>query len=92
MFNKLQLSLSLSWEEIEAPLYIMSCVASSLSSMEDQFVPKVIQIILSTKAVNVHTALKYTGIRLLGQLDHWIEKNDPQILSKYTTALWPMIN
>jgi hypothetical protein len=84
MFEKLQSSSSLSWEENEAPLYIMSCVASNISPDEDKIVPNVIQAIISTPTQIglVHTALKYTGVRLLSQLDEWIAKNNQQILSK----------
>jgi hypothetical protein len=83
MFDKLQSVSSLSWEESEAPLYIMTCVASYLSSDEDTIVPNVIQAILSTPTQTglVHTALKYTGVRLLSQLDPWLAKNHQQILS-----------
>jgi len=75
MFEKLQTSINLSWEESEAPLYLMSCVASYLTPGEDQIVCKVIEAILSTQSAPVHIALKYTGVRLLGQLDFWIESN-----------------
>ena len=90
MFEKLQSSLSLSWEESEAPLYIMTCVASYLSSDEDPIVPQVIQAILSTQTVQVHTALKYTGIRLLGQLDQWIDKHQQDVLSTLFVRSCPM--
>ncbi len=84
MFEKLQSSSSLSWEESEAPLYIMSCVASHLPPDENNIIPKVIQAIISTPTQPgiVHSALKYTGVRLISQLDEWIEKNNQQILSK----------
>lgn len=83
MFTKLQSSLSLSWEESEAPLYIMSCVASYLLPDEDKIVPNVIQAIISTPTQPglIHSALKYTGVRLISQLDEWIAKNNQQILS-----------
>jgi hypothetical protein len=83
MFEKLQSSSSLSWEESEAPLYIMSCVASYLPIDEDKIVPNVIQAIISTPTQSglIHTALKYTGVRLIAQLDEWIAKNNEQILS-----------
>jgi hypothetical protein len=62
----------------------MSCVASYLSPDEDKIVPNVIQAIISTptQAGLVHSALKYTGVRLLSQLDQWIAENNQQILSK----------
>jgi hypothetical protein len=84
MFGKLQSSSSLSWEESEAPLYIMSCVASYLPIDEDKIVPNVIQAIISTPTQPglIHSALKYTGVRLIAQLDEWIAKNNEQILSK----------
>ena len=84
MFEKLQSSVSLSWEESEAPLYIMSCIASYLSPDEDKIVPNVIQAIISTPIQPglVHSALKYTGVRLISQLDEWISRNDQQVLSK----------
>ena len=91
MFDKLQVSLSLSWEESEAPLYLMSCVASYLPPDEDQIVPKVIQLILSTQSTPCHTALKYTGVRLLGQLDYWIEKNHQLTLSSFIVNLQKII-
>ncbi|UJR24859.1 hypothetical protein I4U23_006228 [Adineta vaga] len=82
MFEKLQSSSSLSWEESEAPLYIMSCVASYLSPDEDKIVPNVIQAIISTSTEpgHIHTALKYTGVRLIAQLDQWIGENNQQFL------------
>ena len=84
MFEKLQSSSSLSWEESEAPLYIMSCVASYLPTDEDKIVPNVIQAIVSTSTQTglVHPALKYTGVRLISQLDQWISNNHQLILSK----------
>ena len=84
MFDKLQSSSSLSWEESEAPLYIMSCVASYLPPDEKKIVPNVIQAIISTptQAGLIHSALKYTGVRLISQLDEWLANNDQQILSK----------
>lgn len=89
MFEKLQSSSSSSWEESEAPLYIMSCVASYLSRDEDKIVPKVIQAIISTPVEpgHIHTALKYTGVRLISQLDQWIAENNQQYLSKYISCL-----
>ncbi|CAF1343227.1 unnamed protein product [Rotaria sordida] len=68
--------------ENEAPLYIISCVASYLPSDEDKIVPNVIQAIISTPIQTgiVHTALKYTGVRLISQLENWIAKTDQQIL------------
>ena len=81
MFDKLQSSTALSWEESEAPLYIMSCVASHLSPDENKIVPNVIQAIVSTPGI-IHSALKYTGVRLISQLNNWIAKNDRQILSR----------
>ncbi len=89
MFDKLQSSSSLSWEESEAPLYIMSCVASYLSPDEDKIVPNVIQAIISTPVQSglVHSALKYTGVRLISQLDEWISRNNEQILSKVLVFL-----
>lgn len=84
MFDKLQSSSSLSWEESEAPLYIMSCVASYLSPDEDKIVSNVIQAIISTPIQPglVHSALKYTGVRLISHLEDWLSKNNSQILSK----------
>ncbi|CAF3985506.1 unnamed protein product, partial [Rotaria sordida] len=93
MFDKLQSSLSLSWEESEAPLYIMSCVASYLSPDEDKIVPNVIQAIISTPIQSgiVHSALKYTGIRLISQLESWIAKNDQQILKSIIQYLLSLL-
>jgi hypothetical protein len=93
MFDKLQSSSSLSWEESEAPLYIMSCVASYLSPDEDKIVPNVIQAIISTPTQPglVHSALKYTGIRLIAQLDEWIAKNNPQMLKSIIQYLLSLL-
>jgi len=93
MFDKLQSSSSLSWEESEAPLYIMSCVASYLSPDEDKIVSNVIQAIISTPIQSglVHTALKYTGVRLISQLDEWIAKNNEQILKSIIQYLLSLL-
>ena len=83
MFEKLEKSISLSWEESEAPLYIMSCVASYLPLDEEKYVPNLIQLLVSTPTEIgiVHTAVKYTGVRLLAELNEWISKNDQKYLS-----------
>ncbi|CAF3341773.1 unnamed protein product [Rotaria sp. Silwood1] len=93
MFDKLQSSSSLSWEESEAPLYIMSCVASYLPPDEDKIVPNVIQAIISTPIQPgiVHTALKYTGVRLISQLENWIANNDQQILKSVIQYLLSLL-
>jgi transportin-3 len=93
MFEKLQSSSSLSWEESEAPLYIMSCVASYLPIDEDKIVPNVIQAIISTPTQSglIHTALKYTGVRLIAQLDEWIAKNNEQILKSIIQYLLSLL-
>ncbi|CAF1464465.1 unnamed protein product [Adineta steineri] len=93
MFEKLQLSTSLSWEESEAPLYIMSCVASYLSPDEDKIVPNVIQAIISTPTQPglVHSALKYTGVRLISQLDQWIAENNQHILKSVLQYLLSLL-
>ncbi|CAF0984499.1 unnamed protein product [Adineta ricciae] len=93
MFEKLQSSSSSSWEESEAPLYIMSCVASYVSPDEDKIVPKVIQAIISTpiEPGHIHTALKYTGVRLISQLDQWIGENNQQYLKSVLQYLLSLL-
>ncbi|CAF0842657.1 unnamed protein product [Didymodactylos carnosus] len=82
MFDKLQTIQinSASWEESEAPLYIMSAVASYILPEEDEVIPKVVQAIV-TMSSHVHTSVKYTGIKLLGQLDEWLAKHQQYIKS-----------
>ncbi|CAF3064766.1 unnamed protein product [Rotaria sp. Silwood2] len=93
MFDKLQSSSSLSWEESEAPLYIMSCVASYLPPDEDKIIPNVIQAIVSTPIQSglVHSALKYTGVKLISQLENWIAMNNQQILKSVIQYLLSLL-
>ncbi|CAF2322955.1 unnamed protein product [Rotaria sp. Silwood2] len=76
MFDKLQSSSSLSWEE----------------KMKRHF-PNVIQAIISTPIQTgiVHTAIKYTGVRLISQLENWIAKNDQQILKSIIQYLLSLL-
>ncbi|XP_023942284.1 transportin-3 [Bicyclus anynana] len=72
MFATLQADLS--WEQTEAALFIMQAVAKNILPEEYEYVPKVVEAILSMPE-NSHPAVRKTCILLLGELCDWIERH-----------------
>ncbi|XP_045768939.1 transportin-3 [Maniola jurtina] len=72
MFATLQADLA--WEQTEAALFIMQAVAKNILPEEYEYVPKVVEAILSMPE-NSHPAVRKTCILLLGELCEWIEKH-----------------
>jgi len=100
MYHLLQQSCQ--WEQTEAALYIMAAVARNILPEEDSVVPAVLQQVLSLPTT-IHTAVRLTATKLVGELCEWIEKHpdslqatlnyllqglqDPVLASEAATAL-----
>eukprot|EP00105_Crassostrea_gigas_P004006 XP_011417072.1 PREDICTED: transportin-3 isoform X1 [Crassostrea gigas] len=63
-----------SWEVIEASLFVMTAVAKNLLPEENEIVPLVVKSILSMPPT-AHLAIRYTSIKLFGELCEWTEKH-----------------
>ncbi|KAJ2950305.1 hypothetical protein O0L34_g11671 [Tuta absoluta] len=74
MFGALGAAQDMSWEHTEAALYVMQSVAKNILPDEYEYVPKVVEAILSMPE-NTHQAVRKTCILLLGELCEWIEKH-----------------
>ncbi|KAJ0175870.1 hypothetical protein K1T71_009029 [Dendrolimus kikuchii] len=64
----------ISWEQTEAALFIMQSVAKNILPEEYEYVPKVVEAILSMPE-GAHIAVRKTCILLLGELCEWIERH-----------------
>ncbi|RVE50748.1 hypothetical protein evm_004658 [Chilo suppressalis] len=64
----------ISWEQTEAALFVMQAVAKNILPEEYEYVPKVVEAILSMPE-NSHPAVRKTCILLLGELCEWIEQH-----------------
>ncbi|XP_045494746.1 transportin-3 [Colias croceus] len=76
MFATLQADLP--WEQTEAALFIMQAVAKNILPEEYEYVPKVVEAILSMPEGS-HLAVRHTCLQLLGELCEWVERH-PQCL------------
>ncbi|XP_059055597.1 transportin-3 [Achroia grisella] len=64
----------ISWEQTEAALFVMQAVAKNILPEEYEYVPKVVEAILSMPE-NTHIGVRKTCILLLGELCEWIERH-----------------
>ncbi|KAL0881245.1 hypothetical protein ABMA27_002342 [Loxostege sticticalis] len=64
----------ISWEQTEAALFVMQAVAKNILPEEYEYVPKVVEAILSMPE-NTHIGVRKTCILLLGELCEWIEQH-----------------
>ncbi|KAJ8730493.1 hypothetical protein PYW08_001906 [Mythimna loreyi] len=64
----------ISWEQTEAALFVMQSVAKNILPEEYEYVPKVVEAILSMPE-GAHLAVRKTCILLLGELCEWIERH-----------------
>lgn len=62
----------ISWEQTEAALFIMQSVAKNILPEEYEYVPKVVEAILSMPS-RAHVAVRKTCILLLGELCEWVD-------------------
>uniref|UniRef100_A0A914X9R9 Exportin-1/Importin-beta-like domain-containing protein n=1 Tax=Plectus sambesii TaxID=2011161 RepID=A0A914X9R9_9BILA len=62
------------WDETEAALFIITAVAKNLLPTEEEVVPLIVQAVLGLPT-NTHPTLRYTAIRLLGELNEWLDAN-----------------
>ncbi|XP_041987745.1 transportin-3 [Aricia agestis] len=88
MFASLQGNMP--WEQTEAALFIMRTVAKNIVPDEYEYVPKVIEAILSMPE-DSHPAVRKTCIQLLGELCEWIEKH-PECLEPCLQLLIRSLN
>ncbi|KAK3701544.1 hypothetical protein QZH41_020530, partial [Actinostola sp. cb2023] len=66
-----------SWEVSEAILFVMATVARSVS-LDTELVSQFLPVLLNLPS-NVHIAVKYSSIRVIGELAEWIEKHPDSI-------------
>ncbi|EDO32037.1 predicted protein [Nematostella vectensis] len=64
---------NMSWEFTESILFVMATVARAVA-LESDVVAQFLPIVLNLPEA-VHIAVKYTSIRLIGELADWIEKH-----------------
>ncbi|XP_035433537.2 transportin-3 [Spodoptera frugiperda] len=64
----------ITWEQTEAALFVMQAVAKNILPEEYEYVPKVVEAILSMPE-GTHLAVRKTCILLLGELCEWIERH-----------------
>ncbi|CAG9129252.1 unnamed protein product [Plutella xylostella] len=62
------------WEQTEAALFVMQAVANNILPDENEYVPKVVEAILSAHACK-HPAVRRTCMSLLGELCEWVERH-----------------
>lgn len=70
----------ITWEATEAALFIMENVARNIVPEENEVISKVVEAILNLPG-NCHIAIRYTSIKLLGELSDWIEKHPTSLQS-----------
>ncbi|XP_050439537.1 transportin-3-like [Adelges cooleyi] len=87
MYRKLQMETTTdeAWNQKEAALFVMQAAAKNLSPYENDVMPKVVQAIINMPDT-VHINIRYTSVRLLGELGNWIA-HGPQ-----TRYLEPVLN
>ncbi|CAB4064075.1 TRPO3 [Lepeophtheirus salmonis] len=68
------------WEVLEASLFLMQSVATSVVSPDNFVVKRVLESILNLPP-DTHIAVKNTSVKLVGQLGNWVNGN-PQYLDK----------
>lgn len=62
------------WEEVEAQLFILSCIVSDIKN-DDQLILNIINLVLQTRSNNLHTQIFATNCSILGELSQWLETN-----------------
>ena len=72
---------NVNWFEIESALFVMCSFAKSISQGEEQSVVQVVQAILNLPD-QVHVSVRWTGIRLIGEMCEWLNKH-PQFIGKF---------
>ncbi|CAG9579102.1 unnamed protein product [Danaus chrysippus] len=72
MFGVLQADLP--WEQTEAALFIMQAVGKNILPEEYEYVPKVVEAILSMPDT-AHEAVRRTCLALLGELCEWVQRH-----------------
>ena len=69
-----QSSSIINWEEVEAQLFILSCIVADIND-DDQLILNIINLVLQTRSTNLHTQIFATNCMILGELSQWIETN-----------------
>lgn len=73
-----QPSSNANWEEVEAQLFILSCIVADIND-DDQLVLSIINLVLHTNSTNLHTQIFATNCTILGELFQWLETNHQYI-------------
>ncbi|KAB7503111.1 Transportin-3 [Armadillidium nasatum] len=73
------------WNYMEAALFIMQSIAKSLLPEENEYVPPVMDGVLS-QPETVHVQVAYTSLQLLGELNEWLASH-PTLLPQVLTFL-----
>lgn len=76
----------LGWEQTEAALFVMQCVAKNILPDEYEVVPKVVEAILSMPE-DTHNGVRATGVMLLGELCEWVERHPAAVQPTLHTLL-----
>lgn len=84
MFAALQSNIS--WEQTEAALFVMQSVARNILPDEYEYVPKVVEAILSMPSSS-HLGVRATCILLLGELADWVERHAASCLAPCVAML-----
>uniref|UniRef100_F1KRX1 Transportin-3 n=1 Tax=Ascaris suum TaxID=6253 RepID=F1KRX1_ASCSU len=74
MMSVLQSVADGTWDEMEAALYVISTVVHNVLSTEDTVIPCLVESVLHLPS-NVHPAVVFTSIELIGNLVDWLQEN-----------------
>ncbi|XP_046845172.1 transportin-3-like [Xenia sp. Carnegie-2017] len=75
------------WQDVEAKLFIMAAVSPNVRSNNLDTVATLINLIFNKPDIPSHVVVKYTAIRLIGELAAWIDKN-PRVLDLVLQTLY----
>ncbi|XP_050524422.1 transportin-3 [Daktulosphaira vitifoliae] len=76
---------NVTWDQMEAALFIMQAIARNILPDENEVVPKVVEAILNMPDT-VHINMRYTSVMLLGELCEWISHES------HSESLEPILN
>ncbi|XP_026810121.1 transportin-3 [Rhopalosiphum maidis] len=76
---------NVTWDQMEAALFIMQAIARNILPHENEVVPKVVEAILNMPET-VHINMRYTSVMLLGELCEWISHE------QHSETLEPILN
>ncbi|CAB3980536.1 transportin-3-like isoform X2 [Paramuricea clavata] len=75
------------WQDVEAKLFIMAAVATNFRACNPEIVTTLFNLVFNKPESPAHIVVKYTAIKLIGELAQWIDKN-PKILDLVLQILY----